>query len=348
MKYKNKKYIPLDNFINEALYKSKFGFYMKKNPIGKNGDFITAPNISILFSEMIAIWIVSFWEKLNYPKNINIIELGGGNGEMIYRMGLSFKNFPSFRKACNLFIYEKSPLLKKIQMKRLKEFNIKWINNLDYKLKGPKIFLANEFFDSLPIKQFLKKNDIWFERYVDISTKDKFKFKEIKSNIEKLEKKIGVKISKNQKFIEYSQLCFKYLKKISKQILNEKGGLLIIDYGYLNDKMINTLQSVKNHKKSNVLSNFGNSDITYNLNFKLIEKLIHSLRLQKQGITTQRNFLIKLGIMKRAEIISKNLPFSKKTDIYFRLKRLIDINDMGELFKVMLITNKKTKFQIGF
>ena len=112
--------------------------------------------------------------------------------------------------------------------------------------------------------------------------------------------------------------------------------------------MIDTLQSIKGHKKTKILNNFEDSDITYNLNFKLIEKLINSVKLKSHGVTSQRNFLIKLGIMQRAEIISKNLPFSKKADIFFRLKRLIDIKEMGELFKVMLISNKKTNFNIGF
>ncbi len=321
---------------------------MKKNPLGKNGDFITSPNISILFSEMIAVWTVAFWERLNFPKKINIIELGGGNGEMIHKMGLSFKKFPSFYKACNLYIFEKSPFLKKIQKQKLKEFKVNWIKNLDHKFDGPKIFLANEFFDSLPIKQFFKKKNIWFEKYIDVSNKNKFKFVNVESNINLVEKKIGIQLSKNQNFIEFSPLSYEYIKKISKQFGNENGGLLIIDYGYLQEKMIDTLQSIKGHKKTKILNNFEDSDITYNLNFKLIEKLINSVKLKSRGVTSQRNFLIKLGIMQRAEIISKNLPFSKKADIFFRLKRLIDIKEMGELFKVMLITNKKTNFNIGF
>ena len=91
--------------------------------------------------------------------------------------------------------------------------------------------------------------------------------------------------------------------------------------------MINTLQSVKNHKKTNILEEFGEADITYNLNFELIKKIINKLKLRTQGLTSQRNFLIKLGIIRRAEILSKNLPFSKKTDIYFRLKRLIFLTE---------------------
>ena len=120
MKPKSKELIPLDKFIYKALYNKETGYYMKKNPFGLKGDFITAPNISILFSEMICIWIVYFWEKINFPKKINIIELGAGNGEMMLQIIKSSKNFSTFKKSCNFFIYEKSPYLKKIQKKNYK------------------------------------------------------------------------------------------------------------------------------------------------------------------------------------------------------------------------------------
>ena len=126
------------------------------------------------------------------------------------------------------------------------------------------------------------------------------------------------------------------------------GGILIIDYGNFDKTMKNTLQSISKHKYNNVLNNFGQSDITYSINFKLIEKIVKKLSLKVSGITNQKNFLINLGILKRAEIISKNLSFSKKADIYFRVKRLVNKNLMGELFKVMLITKQNTNFQTGF
>ena len=85
--------ISLDKFINLSLYDKKFGYYMKKNPFGKKGDFITAPNISRLFSEMIAIWVISFWESLGKPKKFNLVELGSGNGEMMKILLESLKNF---------------------------------------------------------------------------------------------------------------------------------------------------------------------------------------------------------------------------------------------------------------
>ena len=111
MRTKKSGEIPLDKFIDLSLYNKEFGYYMKKNPFGKKGDFITAPNISRLFSEMIAIWIISFWKSLGSPRNFNLIELGAGNGEMMKVLLESFQNFPSFLKSCNIIIHEKSPVL---------------------------------------------------------------------------------------------------------------------------------------------------------------------------------------------------------------------------------------------
>ena len=344
----NKKICSLDEFINQALYNPKNGFYMKNNPFGGKGDFITSPNISILFSEMLSVWTVSFWQNLKCPKKINLIELGSGNGQMIYDMINSFKNFPKFYKSCKFIILEKSPYLKKIQKKKLKKFKVKWIKNLNQIQKGNNIFIANEFFDALPIKQFFKINNKWIERFVKLDKNNNKSFINMDSDIKKIEKKIGFKISNNQKVIEYSPIALEYLKKISKKINDKKGALLIIDYGYLEDSMKDTLMTIKKHKISELFKEFENYDITYKLNFKLLKKITNILKLKCQGITTQRNFLMNLGIQQRAEIISRNLPFSKKADIYYRLKRLIDKNQMGDLFKVMLITNKKINFKTGF
>ena len=348
MKSKKSINFPLDKFINFSLYSKKFGYYMKKNPFGKKGDFITAPNISRLFTEMIAIWIISFWKSLGSPKKFNLVELGAGNGEMMKTLIESFENFPVFLKSCNLIIHEKSPLLIKEQKKKLKKEKILWISKIDKLRKIPSIFIANEFFDALPIKQFRKKEDIWFEKFVNIKNRNEAFFFEKKADIKKIEKKIGFKISKNQNFIEYSELCFNYLKKISKIIKKNNGGLLLIDYGYIDGNMENTLQAISNHKIANILENIGDTDITHNLNFKLFQNFIEQIDGLNINFTTQRNFLIKMGIKERAEIISKNKDFLKIANIYYRLQRLIDQKQMGNLFKVMFVKNKKNKFKLGF
>ena len=157
MKNKNNDLLTLDRFLEESLYNKKSGYYMKKNPFGEKGDFITAPNISILFSEMIAIWVISFWEKLDCPKQFNLIELGAGNGEMMRVLVNTFNKFPQFKKSCKINILEKSKLLQQTQKANIKNEKIKWLNSLNELNNFPCIFIANEFFDALPVKQFLKK-----------------------------------------------------------------------------------------------------------------------------------------------------------------------------------------------
>ena len=348
MKISRSTSLPLDKFINLSLYKQKTGYYMKNNPFEKKGDFITSPNISRLFSEMIAIWVISFWQSLGSPRKINLVELGAGNGAMMKDLYDSFQNFPSFFNSCNFIIHEKSPFLIKIQKKKLNKAKIIWTSKINRIKKFPSIFIANEFFDALAIKQYRKDKNLWFEKFVSIKEPNKAFFFEKKADLKKIEKKINFKLSQNQTFIEYSELGLKYLKNISSIIKRDNGGLLLIDYGYTEKKMKNSLQAVSNHKFAKILDNISNVDITHSISFDLYKRFIRHLGGLKNNLTTQKDFLLNMGIKKRAEIISQDLNFLKKADIYYRLKRLIDEKQMGTLFKVMFITNKKSKFKLGF
>ena len=348
MKTKEKFNISLDKFIDLALYDKNFGYYMKKNPFGKKGDFTTAPNISRLFSETIAIWIISFWKSIGSPSNFNLIELGAGNGEMMKDILESFEKFPSFLQSSNIFIYEKSPGLIKIQKKKLKKSKIIWLSNLNNLKKNPSMFIANEFFDSISIKQFIKIDKKWYERFVNIQNKNNAFFFDKEIDMKNYEKKIKLNISKNQNFIEFSEMGAEYLTIISNFVKKNRGGLLIIDYGYFDKKMKNTLQAISNKNFSHVLKNVGNSDITHLINFNLFNNIVNKIGELNSITTTQGSFLTKMGINQRAEIVSNNLTFLKKADLYYRLKRLIDDKQMGALFKVMLIKNKKNKFNLGF
>ena len=157
MKINRSTNLPLDKFIEWALYDKGSGYYMKKNPFGTQGDFINAPNITRLFSEIIAIWIITFWKSINSPKKFNLIELGAGNGEMMKVINETLKNFPECFNACNFMIHEKSNFLINQQKKNINNDKILWIKNIQKINSYPTLYLANEFFDALPIKQFFKK-----------------------------------------------------------------------------------------------------------------------------------------------------------------------------------------------
>ena len=334
--FKRSKTLTVDKFFKNVLYDKKYGYYMSRIPFGKKGDFVTSPNISNLFSEIIAIWIINCWELFGKPKNFNIIELGPGDGSLVKILLQSFKKFPEFNKIKNIYLYEKSQYLKKIQKKTLQNKDIKWIDTFSKIKKGPVIFFGNEFFDAIPIKQFKKiKNSLYEKNY----TLDKnYKIKEIFKKASNADIKViqSYKTLKNLKFIEFPKLGFQELKKITNKISQLKGCLLMIDYGYLKSNNQNTLQSVMKHKKNNLLSNLGKADITAHVNFALLNEFFIKNNLKIKKLISQKQFLEHMGIIERAKIISKKMKFSEQSNLYLRIKRLLSPNAMGELFKVIL------------
>jgi NADH dehydrogenase [ubiquinone] 1 alpha subcomplex assembly factor 7 len=332
--FKNSKILPVDQFFNRVLYDKKIGYYSSRNPFESKGDFITAPNISHLFSEMIAIWIILTWEKLKKPKKINIIELGPGNGKMAKVLCKTFEKFPAFSNRYNLYLYEKSDFLKKVQKKEVYDFNVKWINSFNNISKFPVIFIGNEFIDAIPIKQFIKQKNIFYEKYFFLEN-NKIKEKLKKINKSKFKLIQSFKSLKNNKFIEFPHMALKELDKITKSITKRKGAILLIDYGYLKQNNKSTLQSVKKHKINKLFKNLGKADITSLVNFELLKEYFNKRKFKTNKVKTQSQFLKLNGIIKRAEIISKKMNFYQKSDLYFRLKRLLHNDQMGDLFKVI-------------
>ena len=340
-----KKSMPLDSFLDKVLYHRNFGYYQNKNPFGEKGDFITSPNISNLFGEMITIWLVSFWEKLKKPNKINFIEMGPGNGDLCLTMLRSLKNFPQIYKSINIILYERSKTLRKIQKNRIHSKRVKWIKKLSEIKGGPVIFFGNEFLDALPIKQFKKINGKLFEKYVEMNKNSVNFF--FKKSIKKEAKKIkNFNIIKNNDIIEYPEYGFKELELVCSKIKKFNGGALFIDYGYIKERNLDTLQSVIRHKFNDIEQNIGEADITSLVNFKLYKEYFNMRNLTVDKIITQSEFLQKMGIMERFKILSNKLSNKEKSNLYERLKRLVHPKMMGENFKVIFAKNKKCSFTL--
>ena len=336
----------VDKFIERALYNEKIGYYSQNNPFGKKGDFITAPLISPLFSEMIAVWTISFWIKLGKPKNFSFVELGPGDGAFCKTFCRILKNFPKFKKSLKIYLFEKSSKLKKIQKNLINNKNIIWIKSLNEIKTGPVLFFGNEFFDSVPIKQFkINKSEI-FEKFLQFE-KGKFKKFIFKKISKKLFKELNdLNLVRKKGIIEYPQKGLRILDLIVKKIRKLKGGILLVDYGYMKPEGKDTIQSLKSHKKNIYYENIGKADITYLVNFQLLNKFFFKKNLIKNKTVSQSFFLKKLGIIERANILIKRMSF-KENDLYYRLERLLS-EKMGKLFKVLFASNKKTKFNLGF
>lgn len=346
---KEKKSIPLDQFINISLYDKKLGYYMKKNPFGKDGDFITSPLISNLFGEMLAIWCVAFWEYIGKPKKILLVELGPGDGTLCKDLLKTFRQFKNFYNSLEINLLEISDKLKTIQKANINDRKVKWIKRTKEINWGPVIFLGNEFFDGLPLKQIYKKKKLFFEKYVALSNNNKkIKFLHRRANNNLIKRIQDLNLISTGNTIEYPIVALKFLEAIAKKIDKFDGGLLIFDYGYTVKKNQNTLQSVKKHRYTDLFSAPSHSDITSHINFKLFHKILKKNNLNVKKITTQNEFLKKIGILERADILSKKMTFREKANMFYRLKRLLDYREMGDLFKVLFAQKKGRKFSLGF
>ena len=208
----SKKNFPVDNFLKQ-------GSLIKKRDITRQnfrlekGRFYNCSRYLYLFSEIIGIWIISTWHTMGKPKKFNFVELGPGDGTLTKILIKTFKKFPEFNKTINFFLYEKSEILKKLQKKNIKKNNVKWIKSFNKIDEGPIIFFGNEFFDSIPIKQFLREGNSLLEKYYSLDKKNNilsvYKKASFKENIE-IKK---FKSLKYLKFIEFQNLALRYWTK---------------------------------------------------------------------------------------------------------------------------------------
>ena len=349
----SKGHINLFEFMKEALTHPKFGFYMKKNIFGSHGNFVTSPEISQMFGELIGIWCLNLWEKMNRPNNFQIIEMGPGLGTLMKDLlRVCNKLSPDFLRAIKINLIEKSPKLKKYQMKNLCGININWHTSLSEKIiNDPFIIIANEFLDTLPIRQFQFSNNSWNERIIGFSkAKSKFFFtlKEIKNLPNTLRSLEIIKKAKEGDIVEFNPNAEKLMDKIGRIMNKNQGYGLIIDYGHTKISFGETLQAVKKHRFCNALEKPGESDLTAHVDFELIAKIAKESGAKVYSPIPQGQFLRNLGINERAKILKKNASPDERVEIETSRKRLTERKEMGELFKILMLSSPALPKPEGF
>ena len=331
----NKKDMRLDAFINYALF-SDNGYYFNRRPIGKNFDFITAPEISQMFGEIIGLYLYYIW-KTKINSKFNLIELGPGKGTLLKDITNSVSNDPIFLKQAKIILIEINKTLTELQKQIIKDSKLQkivWRKKINFQSKLPSIIYSNEFFDCFPVRQFILKKK-WFEKYVSFNeNENKFFFKDVLVNDKKLLSLLT--LYKNEKLLEISYERNKYFNKICEYIKNKGGVFFTIDYGYFNNNKNFSLQAIQGHKYSHILENIGEKDISSHVNFEDLRNIADKNKLHIEEYTTQRDFLIKYGIIERKRNLSKHYK-SKKIDS--DLDRLIGKNQMGNLFKCLIVSN---------
>ncbi|MFT6333037.1 MAG: SAM-dependent MidA family methyltransferase [Lentimonas sp.] len=326
--------LSISNFMDEALFHPKLGYYKKQNPFGKAGDFTTSPEISQVFGELIGAYLIGIWQGSYSDKKINLVEMGAGKGTLMKDLLTFAKEIPEFFKNFNISIIEISPKLCKIQQDNLKNFNISWYENFaDFHIENsqnPIFFVSNELFDCFAIDQLIKTENGWAEKMVGVKNDDlEFTLLESikKPNLDK-DWQVG-------DVFEYSPSGNLFMSDLSQAIKSSGGIAIIVDYGYL-ESTKNTLQALKNHQYVEPLQEVGNCDITALVNFSVLKNIAVKLDLST-SIISQREFLINLGVeVRREKLLLRKTPSQVKR-INSEIDRLIDEEQMGELFKILII-----------
>lgn len=294
-------------------------YYGTRDPFGAAGDFTTAPEISQVFGELIGAWIQDKWQHLSASQSI-LCELGPGRGTLMKDL-LRVTRHSGLHECTDVALIETSPILRELQMRTLKHSHrrINWYQSFDAVPPAPLFLVANEFFDALPVHQYVE--DV--ERKVALSG-DKLVF-----------------TPEGKVTRESSPLSVQMMTQIATRIKRYGGAALIIDYGYISDTYGDSLQAVEHHKYSNPLENPGDADITAHVDFLALERAAKDDAHAYVTIMQQGEFLTMLGAGIRAEQLCRNASPEQKERVLSAIERLVSPQQMGILFKVMMITSDK-------
>ena len=333
--------ISIERYMDLCLYDQEFGYYSRGETIGKKGDFITAPEISQTFGELLGLWLIQVWSEQAKNRAFNLIELGPGNGTLMQDILRVAKIVPEFISAASVYLIEKSEYLKSIQRERLSIHPINWVASINSTPDLPTFVIANEFLDALPVRQFIKIDGRWHERLVNLDNNNTLSFINLPTNFHKYLSILHYNFPDNN-IIEVCDDAVLFIKSLASKIRKNGGSALFIDYGSFGGSG-DTLQAVKDHNFIDPLSLPGECDLTTQVNFKNISETAVSNGVRVTNLLSQGDFLRSLGINECARVLAQRMR-KKERELHFgSISRLVNKNEMGKLFKVLGITHKNSE-----
>lgn len=319
-------------YMGLALTYPRQGYYSGTDPLGATGDFVTAPEISQMFGELIGFFVVNAWQQLGEPRSFTLLELGPGRGTLMQDALRVAARAEGFVDACHLQLFETNPALREQQAERLGKYNPYWADEIDAVADDPLIVVANEFFDALPIRQFVRAPDGWHERQVGLRDGRRV-FGLSPTPIPGEAMPEAVRDAAIGEVYEVSLAAADALQRLGKRIAAQRGAILAIDYGYAETQAGETLQAVRRHAFADVLKAPGEVDLSAHVDFGALGRVARDLGLRVEPLATQRDFLGRMGIVERASTLAKANP-GQLDSIAAALRRLTDSSEMGTLFKV--------------
>ena len=337
--------ITVSHYMQLCLAHPRHGYYVTRDPLGRKGDFITAPEVSQMFGELIGAWAAAVWRQMGSPSRVQLVELGPGRGTLMADALRGAKALPEFQAALSVHLVEISPALRELQKRTLgRDMDVRWHDIVDDIPAGPAIFIANEFIDALPVNQFVRDVDGWHLRVVAVDA-GKLDFVMAPEPMPK-EFNDDAPDAPDGTILELRDAGL--IALLATRLAREGGAALIIDYGHSGFTLRDTLQAVRNHRYADPLIDPGEADLTTQVGFGELTVRAKRECAAVHGPVTQGEFLRRLGIEARAARLKENATPQQAADIAAALARLTAPDQMGELFKVLAIADRKLGTLPGF
>ncbi len=348
--------IPLETWMSYALAHPAHGYYMTRDPLGAAGDFTTAPEISQMFGELIGLWAAQYWAAMGAPATLRLVELGPGRGVLMQDFLRAARALGGFPAALDVHFVETSPVLAEAQRARLEHEGapVTWHHELDTVPEGPAIVIANEFFDALPVRHYVKAANGWCERLVGLDARGDFAFTRNPVPEDSLRA-----TAPEGEILEIAAIAQKTMTALAARLARQGGAALIVDYGHAETCLGETLQAMRRHAFVDPLRDPGEADLTAHVDFAALARAARAGGAQTFGPVTQGQFLLGLGIVERAEALMRNATAKQAADIEAALVRLVSddeevelaagkVRGMGGLFKVLAVAQHGLPRPAGF
>ena len=324
--------ISIATYMELCLHHPEHGYYRRGRPIGAGGDFITAPEVSQMFGELIGLWCAAVWQAMGEPQRLHLVELGPGRGTLLADALRAAGTVSAFRDAIDLHLVESSECLRAEQTTALADAHPTWHERFETVPPGPVLVIANEFFDALPIRQFERIDGAWQERVVALATSSQaLHF----ATTDSVPAEAGLGCAPTGAIVEQAPAREALAASLATRVGTEGGAALIIDYGHERCGIGDSLQAAKRHRRHDVLEDPGAADLTAHVDFSSLGTASRQAGASVFGPVHQGDFLRALGIDARASRLRQGASTQQAAEIDAALRRLTGAHGMGALFKAM-------------
>jgi len=334
--------LTLAQYMEEALFHPRLGYYSARDPLGARGDFVTSPEISQAFGELVGLWCADYWQRLGSPLPFALVELGPGRGTMMQDALRAARIVPGFCAAARLHLVERSPALRAAQACALASASPTWHDDLAGVPEGPMLLVANEFLDALPVRQFVRRAGLWHERRIGVGSDGALRFV-----LDAASAALACDAAEGA-IREIRAGADDLARTVAARLVALGGAALFVDYGYFPAACGDTLQAVRRHRSHEVLADPGTADLTAHVDFAALAAAATGAGGRVWGPLPQGSFLTALGIEARAQKLIAHADAEQALLIRSGCRRLVDPAEMGNLFKAFALTPPGAPAPAGF